>query len=62
MRNAKIFGKLMQAAKPGDRVLVVFGAGHGYWLRQFAQTTVGYRLVDVVPYLDSADRKVGKRK
>ncbi len=62
MRNAKIFGKLMQAAKPGDRVLVVFGAGHGYWLRQLAQTTVGYRLVDVVPYLDSADRKVGKRK
>ena len=54
MRNAKIFGKLIDAAKPGDRVLVVYGAGHGYWLRHFAATTPGYRLVDVKPYLKRA--------
>jgi hypothetical protein len=57
MRNAKIFAKLMLAAKPGDRVLVVFGSGHGYWLRQLAQTTPGYQMVDVVPYLKDADRR-----
>jgi Family of unknown function (DUF5694) len=51
LRNAKIFGKLMQVAKPGDRVLVVYGAGHNYWLRHFAAETPGYKFVDPVPYL-----------
>jgi Family of unknown function (DUF5694) len=51
LRNAKIFGKLMQVAKPGDRVLVVYGAGHNYWLRHFASETPGYTFVDPVPYL-----------
>jgi hypothetical protein len=54
MRNAKIFGKLMQAAKPGDRILVVYGSGHNYWLRHFAQVTPGYVSVDPVPYLAKA--------
>lgn len=54
LRNAKIFGKLMQVAKPGDRVLVVYGGGHGYWLRHFASQVPGYRNVDVMPYLKSA--------
>lgn len=57
MRNAKIFGKLMKAAGPGDRILVVYGTGHNYWLRHFAQTTAGYVNVDPVPYLEKA---VGK--
>jgi hypothetical protein len=54
LRNAKIFGKLMQVAKPGDRVLVVYGSGHGYWLRHFASLTPGCRSIDVRPYLDKA--------
>lgn len=54
LRNAKIFNKLQQAAKPGDRVLVVYGSGHNYWLRHFAATTPGYQLVDPVPYLRKA--------
>jgi hypothetical protein len=54
LRNAKIFAKLMNVARPGDRVLVVYGAGHGYWLRHFAQTVPGYQLVDVRPYLQRA--------
>lgn len=54
LRNAKIFGKLMQVAKPGDRVLVVYGGGHGYWLRHFASQVPGYRNVDVMPYLKKA--------
>lgn len=50
-RNAKIFAKLMQATKPGDRVLVVYGAGHLYWLSQLAQETPGYRLEPAYGYL-----------
>lgn len=55
MRNGKIFAKLMTVAKPGDRVLVVYGAGHNYWLRHFARTTPGYVNVDPTPYLQKAD-------
>jgi hypothetical protein len=54
LRNAKIFAKLMNVARPGDRVLVVYGSGHGYWLRHFAATTPGYASVDVRPYLSEA--------
>jgi hypothetical protein len=55
LRNAKIFAKLMLVAKPGDRVLVVYGSGHNYWLRHFARTAPGYRAVDPTPYLQKAD-------
>lgn len=54
LRNAKIFGKLVSLTKPGDRVLVVYGGGHGFWLRHFASLTPGYRSVDVMPYLKRA--------
>ena len=57
MRNAKIFAKLIKAAAPGDRVLVIFGAGHGHWLRHFARETPGFRNVDVLPYLQRASRR-----
>ena len=49
LRNAKIFAKLMHVARPGDRVLVVYGAGHGYWLRHFATSVPGYRSIDPSP-------------
>lgn len=55
MRNAKIFGKLMTVAKPGDRIMLVYGAGHNYWLRHFARTTPGFVNVDPSPYLQKAD-------
>lgn len=57
LRNARIFTKLMQQSKPGDRVLVVYGSGHGYWLRHFARETPGYVNVDPVPYLRRAARR-----
>jgi hypothetical protein len=56
LRNAKIFGKLMQIAKPGDRIVLVYGAGHGYWLRHLAREAPGYQLVDPLPYLARAER------
>lgn len=55
MRNAKIFAKLMMVAKPGDRILVVYGSGHNYWLRHFANEMPGYVSVDPVPYLKKAN-------
>jgi hypothetical protein len=54
LRNAKIFAKLMKLAEPGDRILVVYGAGHNYWLRHFAAETPGFRSVDPIPYLRKA--------
>lgn len=52
LRNAKIFAKLMTVAEPGDRILVIYGSGHNYWLRHFAGETPGYRNIDPVPYLE----------
>ncbi|MCL6730695.1 DUF5694 domain-containing protein [Sphingomonas hankyongi] len=54
MRNAKMFAKIGLIGKPGDRLLVLVGAGHAYWLRHFAESTPGYRLVDPLPYLAKA--------
>ena len=50
-RNALIFAKVMQVARPGDRIVLMFGAGHAYWLRHFASTTPGYVLVEPTDYL-----------
>lgn len=49
--NAKIFAKLMYVAKPGDRGLAEYGAGHNYRLCHFAAETPGYKFIDPVPYL-----------
>ncbi len=51
MRNAKIFSKLMQVTEPGDRVVVVYGAGHKFWLEHFVDQTPGFERVDPAPYL-----------
>lgn len=51
MRNAKIFAKLTQVAKRGDRVVVVVGSGHCFWLRHFVEHTPGYQLVEPGEYL-----------
>jgi hypothetical protein len=52
MRNARIFAKLMDVTRPGDRVVVIFGAGHKHWLEQLVANTPGYAVVDPVPYLN----------
>lgn len=45
-RNAQIFARLLQVARPGDRIVVIYGSGHGYWLRQMVGTMPGYVLVE----------------
>ena len=56
LRNAKIFNKLNQNVEPGDRVVIVYGAGHGHWLRELVERTPGYELEPVMPYLMRAAR------
>ncbi|MCQ8184373.1 DUF5694 domain-containing protein [Parvularcula maris] len=54
LRNAKIFNKMVQVTRPGDRVVIVYGAGHGAWLRELVEKTDGYELEPVAPYLRRA--------
>lgn len=51
LRNAKIHAKLMNIAKPRDRIVVLYGAGHNYWLRELVRTTPGFVLVEPRTYL-----------
>ena len=53
-RNVAIFAKLMRVVEPGDRVVVIYGAGHAPWLRHFARTIEGYDDVSVAPFLQEA--------
>lgn len=50
-RNFQICANLLQRAKPGDRVVVFFGAGHAFLLRQCVTETPGYKLVEANDYL-----------
>lgn len=45
-RNLMIFNKIARATNNGDRILVIFGAGHGNHLRQFAKDSGLYRIHD----------------
>lgn len=50
-RNFEICARMIQLAKPGDRVVVVFGSGHAYLLRQCVAATPGFELVEPNDYL-----------
>lgn len=51
MRNAKIFSKLEDVTQPGDRVIIVYGAGHKFWLENLISNTPGFELVPPDPFL-----------
>lgn len=50
-RNFAICANLLQQAKPGDRVVVFYGAGHSFLLRQCVEETPGLRLVEANDHL-----------
>lgn len=50
-RNLGICAKLLQATKPGDRMVVFIGAGHLTLLQQCVRETPGYSLIDARDYL-----------
>ena len=53
-RNIEICARLVQLAKPGDRIVVVYGAGHSHLLRQCVQDLPGWKLVEPNEYLPGA--------
>lgn len=50
-RNLRIFNNIVRNTKPGDRVLVIYGAGHGNYLRQLAADSGIYRVHDPLTWL-----------
>jgi hypothetical protein len=50
-RNILICAKIIQAARPGDRLAVFFGASHSFLLRQCVSETPGVKLVEANDYL-----------
>ena len=45
-RNFLICANLIQISRPGDRVVVFYGSGHSFLLRQCVAETPGFRLVE----------------
>ena len=50
-RNLKIFSNLHRISEPGDRVFVIYGAGHIPHLRYFAAQSPYFCVVDPLPFL-----------
>lgn len=50
-RNLRICARVIQESKPGDRVVVIFGAGHAYLLRRCFAEQPGFELVEANDYL-----------
>ncbi len=50
-RNINICARIVQTAKPGDRVLVIFGSGHAFLLRHCLSGISNYRLIEPNDYL-----------
>lgn len=50
-RNLVMFARTAQYAEPGDKVLIIVGAGHNYILNEFFSSAEGFRLVSPVDYL-----------
>ena len=50
-RNFLICANIVQLAKPGDRIVVFYGSGHAFLLRQCIAETPGFELVEPNAYL-----------
>ena len=50
-RNDAICARIVQLAKPDDHVVVVYGSGHAYLLRQCVREVPGFTLVEANDYL-----------
>lgn len=50
-RNMRIFANLTAVAAPGDRILIVYGAGHSYFFRNFIKEHPRMELIETEKYL-----------
>jgi hypothetical protein len=55
-RNLRILDKLRLIARPGDRIVVVYGAGHGFLLDQMAHESGAFDVADTLRYLPTSPR------
>lgn len=55
-RNVAIFNNIVRATEKGDRVLVIYGAGHGNLLRRLATDSGVYRVQDPAMWLKPTRR------
>lgn len=53
-RNLRILDNLRAVAKPGDRIVVIYGAGHGFLLDQQARESGAFGVVDTLAYLPTS--------
>ena len=51
-RNLAIFANAARHAEPGDRLLLIYGAGHKHLLEQFFEDAPGFRIVDPLDTLE----------
>jgi hypothetical protein len=51
-RNFRIAANLLSMTEPGDRIVVIYGAGHIPVLEHVLALNRGLNLVDPVPYLE----------
>ncbi len=45
-RNVRIFANVLRVTEPGDRLLMLYGAGHVPILAHLAEASGAYRLAD----------------
>lgn len=50
-RNFLICANLVQMARPGDRIVVFYGSGHSFLLRQCVSESPGFKLIEPNAYL-----------
>ena len=50
-RNMRIFANLLDMAEPGDRIIIVYGAGHSYFFNEFIEQHADLKLVHPDEYL-----------
>lgn len=50
-RNFLICSNLLQHTQPGDRIVVFYGYGHAFLLRQCVEETPGFKLIEANDYL-----------
>lgn len=55
-RNLRILGNIRRLARPGDRILVLFGAGHGFLLDQQARESGAFEVAQTLSYLPTSTR------
>ena len=55
-RNLAIFNTIARNTDKGDRVLVIYGAGHGNYLRQLAADSGIYRVHEPMSWLSAPQK------